>query len=114
MAKLSPETLEVIWTILKQLSQVVEDAKAAEFIIFDRFGEIDSTIPYLTYLENVAEESASRYSQLANIRLRIAQSQPNAPTDMLRLLHQSINQSQSRIPALERTIREIQTEWNLP
>jgi hypothetical protein len=54
MAKLPPETLEAIWTILKQLSQVIEDAKAAEFIIFERFGEIDSTIPYLTYLENVS------------------------------------------------------------
>lgn len=113
MAKLPPETLEAIWTLLKQLSQVVEDAGEAEFTLFERFGETDSTLPYLTYLKNVAEESASRYSQLANIRLRIAEAQPNTPADMLGLLDQGINQSQSRIPALERTVQEIKIEWNL-
>jgi hypothetical protein len=113
MAKLSSETLEAIWTLLKQLSRIVEDAGDAEFSLFDRFGETDSTLPYLTYLKDVAEESASRYSQLANIRLRIAEAQPDTPTDMLRLLYQGISQSQSRIPALERTVQEIKMEWNL-
>lgn len=32
----------------------------------------------------------------------------------LRLLHQSITQSQSRSPALERSTQEIKVEWNLP
>jgi len=113
MAKLPPETLDAIWTLLKQLSQVVEDAGEAEFILFERFGETESILPYLNYLKNVAEESASRYSQLANIRLRIAEAQPHAPADMLKLLDQAISQSQSRIPALEHTIQEIKMEWNL-
>jgi hypothetical protein len=86
----------------------------AEFTLFERFGETDITIPYLTYLKDVAEESASRYLQLANIRLRIAEAQPDTPTDMLRLLYQGISQSQSRIPALEHTVQEIKREWNLP
>jgi len=58
--------------------------------------------------------SLTMYSQVANIQLRIAEAQPTAPADMLRLLHQSINQSQSRIPALERSTQEIKIEWNLP
>ncbi|OCR00669.1 hypothetical protein BCD67_11905 [Oscillatoriales cyanobacterium USR001] len=64
-------------------------------------------------LKDVTEESASRYSQLANIRLRSAEAQPNIPADLLRLLYQSISQSQSRIPALERTVQEIKIEWGL-
>lgn len=114
MAKLPPETLETIWSLLKQLSKLVEDASEAEFVLFERFGETDTTISSLTYLKNVAQEAASRYSQLANIRLRIAEAQPTAPADMLRLLHQSITQSQSRIPALERSTQEIKVEWDLP
>ncbi|HEY9812149.1 MAG TPA: hypothetical protein V6D31_01235 [Candidatus Sericytochromatia bacterium] len=113
MAKLPSETLESIWTLLRQLSQLVEDASEAEYVLFERFGETDSTLPYLTYLQNTAEEAAYRYSQLCNVRLRIAEAQPNAPTDMLISLNQAITQNQIRIPALERTIQEIKGEWNL-
>lgn len=113
MAKLPVETAETIWTLLRQLLNLVEDAGAAEFALFDRFGETDSTIPYLTYLKNAALEAATRYSQLSNIQLRITEAQPNAAADMLRLVQQSITQSQARIPALERTVQEIKREWNL-
>jgi len=43
----------------------------------------------------------------------ITETQPNAAADMLRLVEQSITQSQARIPALERTVQEIKMEWNL-
>lgn len=114
MAKLPPETLEAIWNLLKQLSQVVEDAKFAEFTLFDRFGETNSTISNLGDLSNVAEEAASQYLHLANLRLRIAEAQPNTSVDMLRLLEQVITQNQLRIPAMKRSIEEIKIEWNLP
>jgi len=113
MAKLPVETAETIWTLLKQLLNLVEDAGATEFALFDSFGETDSTIPNLTYLKNTALEAATRYSQLSNIQLRITEAQPNAAADMLRLVEQSITQSQARIPALERTVQEIKMEWNL-
>ena len=114
MAKLSSETIVSIWTLLRQLSQLVEDANQAEYVLFEHFGETDSTIPYLTYLQNTAEVAAYRYSQLCNIRLRMGEAQPNAPTDMLRSLNQAITQNQIRIQALEHTLQEIKIEWNLP
>jgi hypothetical protein len=114
MAKLPTETLETIWSLLKQLSQVVEDASEAEFALFELFGETDSTIASLDELKGVAIDAASRYSQLSNIRLRIAEVQPTAPDDMLRLLEQAIRQNELRIPAMERSIQEIKIEWNLP
>jgi hypothetical protein len=113
MAKLPVETAETIWTLLRQLLNLVEDAGAAEFALFDSFGETDSTIPYLEELQGISLDAASRYSQLSNIQLRITETQPNAAADMLRLLYQSIAQNQLRIPALERSIEEIKMEWNL-
>ena len=113
MAKLSPETLETIWRLLKQLSQLVEEATEAEFLLFERFGETETTLIFLEELKNVALEAASRYSQLSQIRLRIAEAQPIISNDMLKLLEQAINQNQQRIPAMERSIEEIKIEWNL-
>ncbi|AFZ15371.1 hypothetical protein Cri9333_4591 [Crinalium epipsammum PCC 9333] len=114
MAKLPSETLETIWTLLRHLSQLVEDATEAEYILFERFGETDATIPNLDDLKNLNQEAASKYIQLSNIRLRIAEAQPIASNDMLRLLDQAIRQNQLRIPAIERSIQEIKMEWNLP
>jgi|JI102314DRNA_FD_contig_91_762637_length_1303_multi_2_in_0_out_0_3 hypothetical protein len=113
-AQLPSETTETIWTLLRQLLTLVEDAGAAEFTLFDRFGETEETIPYLEELKGVALDAASRYAQLANIQLRITEAKPIAPNDMLRLLYQAINQNQLRIPALEGCIQEIKIEWNLP
>jgi hypothetical protein len=114
MAKLPPETLEAIWTLLKQLSHVVEDAGEAEFNLVDRFGETDSTLAYLDELKGVSLDAATRYSQLCNIRLRIAEAQPTTSVDMLRLLEQVITRNQLRVPAMERSIEEIKMEWTLP
>jgi hypothetical protein len=114
MAQLPSETTETIWTRLKQLLTLVEDAGAAEFTLFDRFGETEETIDYLEELKGVALDAASRYAQLTNIQLRITEAQPVPPNDMLRFLYQAIDQNQLRIPALERSIQEIKIEWNLP
>ncbi|HLO49020.1 MAG TPA: hypothetical protein VK211_11440 [Kamptonema sp.] len=113
MAKLPVETAETIWTLLRQLLNLVEEAGAAEFALFDSFGETDSTLPNLEDLKNIAEEAASRYSQLSNIQLRITEAQPNAAADMLRLLERAITENQLRIPAMERSVQEIKIEWNL-
>jgi hypothetical protein len=113
MAKLSSETLATIWSLIQKLSLLVEDATETEYILFERFGETDETIAYLEELKNVAIESASRYSQLTKLRLRIAEAQPTIARDTLKLLEDSINQNQLRIPAMERSIQEIKLEWNL-
>ncbi len=114
MAKLPPQISETIWTLLRQLLTIVEDAGAAEYTLLERFGETEATLGYLNELKTVSLDAATRYSQLFKIRLRIAEVNPTAPNDMLRLVDRAITQNQLRIPALERSIQEIKTEWNLP
>ncbi len=46
----------------------------------------------------------------ANFQLRIAESQPTIPADMLNLVYQSIERIQIEIPAMERSIQEVKTE----
>lgn len=101
MAKLPSETLETIWTLLKHLSKLVEDATEAEYVLFERFGETQDTIPSLEELKGVAIDAASRYSQLSNLRLRIAEAQPIVTNDMLRLLSDLIGVDESIIEDLE-------------
>ena len=58
MAYLPAETSETIWNLLKQLLKIVEDASAAEFALFERYGETESTLSNLEDLKNVANEAA--------------------------------------------------------
>ncbi len=113
MAKLSPNLLETIFNLLKQLSELVDNATEAEYLLFESFGETDETINSLDELKGVALEASSRYSQLCTLHLRIAESQPSLSNDMLKLLENIINQNQLRIPAIERSIEEIKIEWGL-
>jgi hypothetical protein len=40
--------------------------------------------------------------------------QPHVPEDMLKLVIQVIENTEARLPALEQSIQEIRTEWELP
>jgi hypothetical protein len=40
--------------------------------------------------------------------------QPQVPGDMLELVMQVVANTEARLPALEQSIREIKTEWELP
>ncbi|NES82507.1 MAG: hypothetical protein F6K10_14475 [Moorea sp. SIO2B7] len=113
MAKLPPETTETINRLKQQLLDIVDLATAAECAIFERFGETEATIIVLDELKNVSQEAASRYSQLSNLQLRIAEAQPVSASDMLELLEQRIVRSQNRIPAWERSIEEVKIDWNV-
>ena len=114
MAKLSTETTETLWHLKRQLLDIVDEATAVEFVIFERFGETDRTISYLDELKSVAEQATARFSQFSSIQLRIADAQPAAPPDMLELVTEVIANTQQRLPALERSVQEIKTEWRLP
>lgn len=113
MAKLPQNTTEKIIHLKQQLLDVVNDATATEFILFERFGETTETISFLDEMKNVAEQAISRFSQLANLQIRIAETQPYASLDMLELLAQAISQNEQRIPAWERSIQEVKLEWDL-
>lgn len=45
--------------------------------------------------------------------LRIADAQPPAPPDMLELVTEVIANTQQRLPALERSVQKIKSEWRL-
>jgi hypothetical protein len=113
MAKLPEEVTETIWLLKKQSLDIVEQATATEFILFDSFGETEQTISYLDEMKNVAEIATSSYSRLFRLHLQIAQSQPIASQDVLQFLQQVILETQTRIPAWKRSIEEVKLEWNL-
>lgn len=114
MAKLPVETTENLWHLKRRLLDIVDEATAAEFFLFESFGETDSTIMVLDELKDIAEQAASRFSQLSSLQLRVADAQPTVPPDMLELVIQVIAYMQQRVPALERSVEEIKIEWSLP
>jgi hypothetical protein len=113
MAKLPSEISETIWTLKRQLLDLVEEATTAEYALFDRFGETERTISYLDELKSVAEQATDRFSQFSRLQVRMSNSQPIVPRDMLELVTEIIANTQNRLPALERSIQEIKTEWRL-
>lgn len=114
MAKLPEQTTVTINTLKQQSIEIVEQATATEFTLFQFFGETDETVSYLDEMKNVAEEAASSFSQLSTLQLNIAQAQPTASSAMLNLLAQVIERTQAKIPALARSVQEVKIEWNLP
>ncbi len=57
MAKLSPQTTEIINRLKQQALDVLHEAKTAEFNLLDRFGETERTAPFFDELMGVAEET---------------------------------------------------------
>ena len=114
MAKLPNEVSETIWRLKRQLADVIENARTAEFALFNTFGETERTIVYLDDLQSVAEQATERFSQFSSLQIRIFNVQPHVPGDMLELVMQSISNTEARLPALEQSIQEIRTEWELP
>jgi len=114
MAKLPSETTEIIWSLKRQLLDTIDEATAAEAILFDLLGETDDTIPFLDELKKVAERATPWFSRLSNFQLRIAEAQPTTPFDMLDLLTQTIERIQAELPAMGRSVQEVKMEWNLP
>jgi hypothetical protein len=48
---------------------VIENPKAAEFVLFDTFGENERTITYLTDLQSVSEQATDLFSQLTSLQI---------------------------------------------
>lgn len=107
MAKLPEETTVTINSLKQQLLDILDNSTAAEFMLFERFGETETTMPILEELKSVAERLTSWFSRLVNLQLRyvIAQSQPTATFDMLKLLSEAIVRIQAEAPAMERSIQ---------
>ncbi|MBW4622528.1 MAG: hypothetical protein KME17_24620 [Cyanosarcina radialis HA8281-LM2] len=113
MAKLPQETTETIWSLKRRLLDIVEEATAAEFNLFERFGETTETIMPLDELKSISEQATSRFSQFSSLQIKMAQTQPTAVPDMVDLLMGVIDRTQERVPALERSVQEIKSDWSL-
>lgn len=113
MAKLPLEYRAVIWELKQRLLDIIDEAKAAEFNLLHSWGETDSTIIALEQLTEIAQQAVERFSQISILQIRIAESQPAAGADLLRLLDERVKTIQNRVVALERSTQEIKSDWNL-
>jgi hypothetical protein len=113
MAKLPNNISETIWRLKQKLADIIDSARATEFVLLDTFGENERTIVYLDELQSVAEQATERFSQFLSLQIRILNIQPHVPEDMLELMIQLIKNTEARLPALEQSVQEIRTEWEL-
>ena len=114
MAKVSPQTLTIIFNLQRRLVELIDQAKTAEYHLFEDYGETEETIPELEQLQNGAERLRNPYSRLATLTLAIAEAQPIAPTAMINLLNQTVEEASASSDAVEASIMEIKRSWNLP
>ena len=113
MAKLPQETIATILNLQARLLAGIDEAKAAEFAIFEQYGETEATATVLEQLQNATERLRNPYSRFYTLLLRISESQPLASSAMLNLLAQTIEQAQADANAVEATIREAKMDFNL-
>jgi len=115
MAKLAQETIANILNLQQWLLAGIDEAKAAEFAIFEQYGEIEATATVLEQLQNATERLRNPYSRFYTLLLRISESQPTASSAMLNLLAQTIEQAEAEADAdaVEAAIGEAKIDFNL-
>jgi hypothetical protein len=113
MAKLSTETLIIIFSLLRQLAEEIEEACATEWMLFERYGETSRTIGELEELQNARERLNQSYIRLNTLLLKILEAQPTAANVMLDLLTKAIDSGQANLEAANASIKEIKRGWNL-
>ena len=113
MAKLSPETAQIIWDLQHQLLEIINTARTLELSLFEAFGETVDTIPFLDELQSICQQSTERFSLFSTLQIRVANTQPPISSDILEIVNRSIQTTQHKIPALKRSIQEITQEWKL-
>jgi hypothetical protein len=112
VAKLPDAVIDNVFTLQRNLVECLDSTTALEFRLYQQIGETAETLPELEELQNIRDRLVSSYSRLQNILLRVAQSQPIAAQDMLGLLYQSMEQTQSFIDASIASLQDIQRNWN--
>jgi hypothetical protein len=113
MAKLSLETAQTIWDLQHQLLEIIDTARTLELSLFEAFGETEDTIPFLDELQSIAQQAIERFSLFSTLQIRVANAQPPISSDILKVVDRSIQTTQQKIPALNRSTQEITQEWRL-
>lgn len=111
MAKLSEETLSTIFGLMRQLAEGIEEASAAEWQLFEEYGETPETLGELEELQSARERLTVPYSRLHSLLLRVLEYQPIAAT--LELLAQTIENGQTAIDVGAASVRDVKRSWNL-
>jgi hypothetical protein len=83
VAKLSQEIKITVRNLKEQLLDIIDESKGMEYNVLGHFGETSETISTLEQPTEIAEQARTRYYQLSNLRLRIAEAQPSIPSDLL-------------------------------
>ena len=112
MAKLPDPAISNIFTLQRSLVECLDSCTAMEFRLIHQIGETAETLPELEELQNIRERLASSCSRLHNLLMRIYQSQPTAPDDILELLYRSIAQTQASLDVSIASLLDIQRNWN--
>jgi hypothetical protein len=113
MAKLPEDVSGLIWSLKRDLLEILEEAVESEYRLFENYGETDRTIIVLEELKNVADRAKDWFSRLSNAQIRIAEAQPSVPADMLELVYRSIDRIEAGTPALKQSIAEVKRDWGL-
>jgi hypothetical protein len=114
MAKLSPQTLDTIFGLLRRIVTLVDETKSSEFSLFETVGETAENLSELEQLQNAVERLRQSYTRLYTLALSISEAQPLASVAMLDLLDRSITEGSATANAVEATNRETKQIWNLP
>ncbi len=112
MAKLPDSALVNIFTLQRSLVECLDSATAMEYRLFQEIGETPETLPELEELQNIKERLVSSCSRLYNLLLRVCQSQPIAPNDMLNLLYGVMETGKASLAASTASLQDIQRNWN--
>jgi len=113
MAKLSEETLTTIFDLMRQLAVGINEASAAEWELFEQYGETPETLEELEELQSARERLTVPYSALHSLLLRVLEYQPIAPNATLELLAQTIENGQTAIEVAAASVRDVKRNWNL-
>ena len=114
MATLPSETSASIAIVNAQCLVIVNLATKTEWKLFSRFGEVEETLVVLNELKTVAQEASDAYSRLSSLQLKVATAQPDISATLSRLVMDSKERIETRIPAWQRSIEEILLTWSLP
>lgn len=113
MANLPEETLTTIFDLQKQLFHIINEATATDYNLLGQYGETTETFPELEELSNIRERARDAYTRLFRLSLNVAETQPVIDRNKLELLYGTIEQAGLTVNALEVSIKEIKSNWNL-
>jgi hypothetical protein len=114
MAALPETTITTVLALQRRLLAIIDRATATEMLIFEQYGETETTLIALDDLHNVQERADTYYSRFYTLLRQIASSQPIANPAVLELLHRSIDDAEATSNALEATIQEEKRNFNIP